>query len=128
MAWLPFHFFISISVTLSISLLFTSANHGGHTTAFWRYSGRKPDYPVRSKRVGPLGSRWGSFTWFSQWYLLILFALFNSECILTCNCFCCLNDSNYFISERVLAFREWKRGGVLSIIQHYWVSLMSTLI
>ena len=26
---------------------------------------------VRSKRVGPLESKWGPFTWFPQWYLLL---------------------------------------------------------
>ena len=28
---------------------------------------------VRSKRVGPLGSRWGPFTWFPECYLFICF-------------------------------------------------------
>ena len=58
---------------LGYSFNFTT---GGHTTASGGIVGKnqstRSKTTVRSKRVGPLGSRWVPFTWFPQWYLLIL--------------------------------------------------------
>ena len=55
---------------------------------------------VRSKRVGPLGSKWGPFTWFPQWYLLLYLCAFKFVCD-TYTVWLSTVISVYFISECV---------------------------
>ena len=81
--WYSYFFYIHLGYSFSFTVVYLCQIIGGIPSPSGGIVGKnRSKTTVRSKRVGPLGSRWGPFSWLPQWYLLFLFFIKRSSFIL----------------------------------------------